>query len=418
MAAREFDAAVQSFDETMREHLPAEKLSKVWRDLCKSAGEFQSIGEPILRNAGELSVVVLPGTWKSAKLDIQVTVNSDGSVGGLFFRPAQRGAEWQRPAYADPALFTETAITVGNDPYKLEGKLSLPRGNGTHPGVVLIQGSGPQDMDETIGPNKPFRDLAWGLASRGIAVIRFDKRTHTHGEKVMAEGPTAGNEVIDDALLALEQLRQRPEIDKKATFIVGHSLGGCLAPVIARADGKLAGIVILSGTLRDLDVVVLEQLDYLANMPGKHQEETKNGLPAIRADIEAMRAGKKKPEDVIMFAPVSYWKDINAQLGEVGAEALRKFPGRVLILGGGRDLQIKRVDFDKWQSAAGDRKGVTFRWLPEMNHLYFAGTGSPDPDDYDKPGHVDASVIEGVSSWMKGGEYAEAKTSATTSPVK
>lgn len=412
MDAGEFEAAVESFDETMRAGLPAEKLAEVWRNVSRPAGAFQGVGEPRVRDAGELKVVVLPGTWTNAKLDIQVTVNADGTIGGLFFRPAERGAEWKRPTYADEAKIKETAITIGNEPFKLPGKLCMPRGKGPHPGVVLIQGSGPQDMDETIGPNKPFRDLAWGLASRGIASVRYDKRTLTHGKKIVAEGPSARNEVIDDALLALKQLRQRPEIDKKATFIIGHSLGGCLAPVIAKSDGNLAGIVILSGTLRDLDVVLLEQLEHLAGTPGPQQEQTKKELPSIRADIEAMRAGKKKPDDVIFFAPVSYWQDINAQLGETGAKALREFPGRVLILGGGRDLQIKRVDFDKWRSAAGERKGVTFRWLPDVNHLFFKGVGPGDANDYEKPGNVDAGVIEGLASWIKGGEYPETKAPA------
>lgn len=418
LAAGEFDIAVQSFDETMRERLPAERLAKVWHDLEKSTGEFQSAGDPAVRPMGELAVVVLPGTWKKAQLDIQVTMNADMTVAGLFFRAGDRGPTWQKPEYADPDAFEETSVSVGSKPYKLAGKLCLPRGAGPFPGIVLVHGSGPQDRDESIGPNKPFRDLAWGLASRGIASLRYDKRTLTYGDKVMEEGPSASNEVIVDALLALKRLRERPEIDKKATFVVGHSLGGCLAPVIARADGELAGIVILSGTLRNLELVVLEQLEFLASKAGPNQKEAEKNLAELKADFAAMNAGKKNVTDIIMFAPVGYWRDINAQLGETGAKALRDFPGRVLILGGGRDYQIRQVDFDKWRSAAGNRKGVTFRWLPEMNHLYTAGKGPADPGDYEKPGHVDLSVIEGLASWIKSGDYPESKAAATSAPSK
>ena len=76
-------------------------------------------------------------------------------------------------------------VTVGSAGSSLPGTLVLPRGPGPFPALVLVAGSGPQDRDETIGPNKTFRDLAWGLASRGIAVLRYEKRNHVHGEKMV-----------------------------------------------------------------------------------------------------------------------------------------------------------------------------------------------------------------------------------------
>ena len=78
-------------------------------------------------------------------------------------------------------------------------------------GVVLVHDSGPNDRDESIGPNKIFRDIAWGLASQGISVLRYDKRTLKHVKQLTPEliaEMTVKEEVIEDALLALKLMRQ------------------------------------------------------------------------------------------------------------------------------------------------------------------------------------------------------------------
>jgi dienelactone hydrolase len=107
---------------------------------------------------------------------------------------------------------------------------------------VLVHGSGPQDRDETIGPNKPFRDLAWGLASQGIAVLRYEKRTKKHAMKLVLikNTITVKQETIDDALAAVALLRKTERIDPNRIFVLGHSLGGMLIPRIGARDPDVA----------------------------------------------------------------------------------------------------------------------------------------------------------------------------------
>ncbi len=83
----------------------------------------------------------------------------------------------------------------------------------------------------------PFRDLAEGLASRGIAVLRFEKRTKQYPEELMAEFPqmTVQEEFIDDALAAIRLLQDTPEIDAEQIYILGHSLGGNAGTTHCRA---------------------------------------------------------------------------------------------------------------------------------------------------------------------------------------
>ncbi len=114
----------------------------------------------------------------------------------------------------DSRAFQEREISFGEDSWTLPGTLSIPYKEGPFPALVLVHGSGPNDRDETLGANKPFRDLAQGLASRGIAVLRFDKRTRVHGARIASSsGLTVAEEAVDDAVLAVGFLQGYPTLN-------------------------------------------------------------------------------------------------------------------------------------------------------------------------------------------------------------
>ena len=110
----------------------------------------------------------VPVTFERGGLTVVMSVDEAGLLQGLKIEPA--AAVWAPPAYADPDRFAEREVRVGSGPLAVPGTLSVPRGDGPWPGVVLLSGGGPFDRDQTSGPNKPLKDLAWGLASRGVAV--------------------------------------------------------------------------------------------------------------------------------------------------------------------------------------------------------------------------------------------------------
>src|SRR5262249_29401225 len=164
-----------------------------------------------------------------------------GRIAGLRFRPpAAPAAPYSPPAYVTPASYTETEFTVGSGDWPLPGTLEMPVGAGPFPALVLVQGSGPNDRDETLFGNKPFKDLALGLASRGVAVLRYDKRTKVYQAKLAGvPGLTVTEEVVEDALAAVKTLRAQPRIDPARVFVLGHSLGGMLIPRIAARPASL-----------------------------------------------------------------------------------------------------------------------------------------------------------------------------------
>lgn len=403
LARGEFDAAVAGFDATMKGALPAPKLKEAWSGVVASVGPFQKQGAARLESAGGYDIVHVTCVFEKASLDAKVVFNATGQVAGLFFAPLENpdpAAGWKAPAYVRPDAFTESDVTVGSGEWALPGTLSRPKGDGHWPAVILVHGSGPHDRDETIGPNKPFRDLAGGLASRGVAVLRYEKRTKQYGPKMAAlKHLTVQEETIDDAVAAAALLRATPGIDPKRIFVLGHSLGGTVAPRIAAADPALAGLIVLAGSARPLEAVTLEQLDYIASL-GATSDAEKKQIAAMRADIARLQAldpAKADPAENFMGASAGYWFELRAHAPADEARAL-KCP--MLILQGERDYQVTPADFALWKAALAGRADVTLASFPDLNHLFMTGRGKATPAEYQLPGHVAPEVVEKIAGWV------------------
>jgi dienelactone hydrolase len=290
LANNRFVAAAERFAPEVARALPVETLQQVWNGVLQQGGAVREIAA--VRSDQTVpggSLVIIPIRLERMTIDLKVAVVGD-KVAGLFMTPAApaQGETWSPPGYADAAKFTTLDVTVG--PSALGGTLSLPKAAGKVPAVVLIQGSGPLDRDETVGPNRPFRDLAEGLATRGIAALRYDKRTWVHPEQFTASS-TVREETMDDVIAAVAQLAARPEIDAGRIIIVGHSLGGMLAPRIAEGGHGIAAVVILAGASRPLPSIIVEQTEYLASLSGPADAATRQRIDEIKR--EAARAWRR-----------------------------------------------------------------------------------------------------------------------------
>jgi uncharacterized protein len=290
-------------------------------------------------------------------------------------------------------------VEVGRAPWTLPGTLSLPRGRERVPAVVLVHGSGPNDRNETIGPNRPFQDLAQGLASRGVAVVRYEKRTKIYGPRVASHQRfTVREEVIEDAVAAVALLRARTEIAADRIVVVGHSLGGMLAPRIAEEGPSIAGLVIMAGATRPIHELMIEQLEYMASLDGPPGAAALDEIAKVKA--AAARARVAKADDLgppILNAPPAYWADLNAYDAAATAGRLT-LP--MLILQGGRDYQVTAKDLDRFKAALAGHANATIRGFPMLNHLFMAGEGKSRPEEYDRLGHVDAAVIEAIAGFI------------------
>ena len=408
MAKGDFFAATKNFDTAMNAAMSAEKLGQTWSQLTAQTGSFKSrTGSREVQEAG-FQTVYVTSQFEKITMDIKVVFDKDGKIGGLWFVPhvSTGGAQYSPPPYANKDRFVEQEITVGTGEWQLPGTLTMPKGEGPFPAVILVHGSGPNDRDETIGPNKPFKDIAWGLASRGVAVLRYDKRAKVHGAKMIAkklDNFTVKEEVIDDALAAVEVLRHSEKIDPNRIFVLGHSLSGALIPRIGKADPKIAGLIAMAGCTRPFEDVLLEQITYAASLSGPMTDDTKKEIDNYKQQIAIVKglkpSTKSSASSLILGAPASYWLDIQ---GYVPAEMAKSLKQPMLIMQGGRDYQSTTVDFNIWKDALSSRANVTLKLYPDLNHVFMTGAGKATPAEYGKPGTVAQTVVSDIGDWING----------------
>ena len=412
LVARQFDQVEAQCDPQMKAALPASKIPEVWDSLLGQAGAFKSIVSTRVTERQGLHAAIVTCEFEHATLDAKVYMDAQGQVKGLFFEPASGApgaasapAEWTAPSYAKPDAFHERDTTVISGRWELPGSLILPDTKTTVPAVVLIQGSGPHDQDESLGPNKPFKDLAYGLASQNIAVLRYVKRTNQYGADSKSDTPfTVKDEVTDDAIAAVALVAKMPEVNKKQIYILGHSQGGMLAPRIASEDPQVAGIVILAGNTRPLEKLVVEQVKYIAGLTGTETPENKKQIEKAEAIAAQVESPSLKPDTVVDFfgapMPGSYFLDLrNYDPGKVAASL--KIP--ILVLQGGRDIQVSSADFNSWKGALANDPRATSKFYPAYNHLFMTGTGSSPatPEDYAVAGNVSEDVVNDIAHWIK-----------------
>ncbi len=406
LAKEDFAGAVARFDGTMKAALPEPKLRQAWQALQAQAGPFQKQLRARATKLAGYDVVLVTCQFERAALDTKVVFDTQGRIAGLFFVPSHPAANASEPPpYARTNAFREREFTVGRGEWRLPGTLTVPgAGAGPWPVVVLVHGSGPNDRDETIGANKPFRDLAWGLATKGVAVLRYEKRTKEYAAKFMATGIagfTVQEETIDDVLSAVAQLRTTDSLDAKRIFVLGHSLGGMLAPRIGRADLQVAGLVILAGATRPLEDVMVEQTRYLLSLKGKPSAADEAKLAELRssaAKVKKLAASDASSSAVLLGAPPAYWLDLRQHEPMAIAKGLKQ---PLFILHGERDYQVTQVDFDRWKASLSAQPKVTFKLYPKLNHLFIAGDGKSTPDEYEEPGHVAETVVADIAEWVK-----------------
>lgn len=404
---REFDSIAVRFDSIVSRGLSAQALEQTLVGLESVYGEMGSLKTPVVEQIGDNWIVRTPLAFSKQLMILSVTFNPQQQIAGIFITP-QTGS-YIMPNYVKGLSFLESKMEFGTEGWKVKGTLSYPKDGKPHPLVIIVHGSGPMDREGTTGNTKVYRDLAWGLASKGICVFRYDKRSHVHGSKLFMESYqgktyTAQDEVVEDVLSAIQLLRTNSHVDSTRIFIAGHSQGGMMAPMIAQQSGKLKGIIMLAANARPIQELLIEQMDYL--YPDSAVMDAKNYHEKKRIQHQARYAQKKKldpktPTDSLPFGvSATYWNFLN-QYDQV--KTFGKLSQPALILQGERDYQVTMTDFQLWQKAALKRAApTTFLSYPKLNHLFISGTGKSSPAEYQQQGNMEEAVITDIQRWIEG----------------
>jgi dienelactone hydrolase len=404
LISNNFAKVETQYDAAMKAALPPGALSTSWASATQQFGAFQSITGARTQAVGDNQVVLLSCRFEKFDVTLRLAFNASGELAGLGSLSPISRAVWVAPDYADAATFDERAIVVHTGHWDLPGSVTVPKAPGKHPAVVLVHGSGPNDMDESIGPNRMFKDLAYGLASQGVVVLRFEKRTHKYGV-ASSDDParfTVKDEEMDDADAAVSLVGAMPEVDPARVFLGGHSEGGYLAPRIAAGNPHIAGLILLAGNVRPLEDLIVEQVRYQAKLAGPI-------TPAIQKAIDAAdaSAGELKNPDLVAGMtvhvlgaplPASYVLDLRTYHPANVAAALT-IP--MLVLQGERDYQVTMTDFSLWRDALASHANVTFKSYVDLNHFFFSGSGPSRPTEYSVPTHVSRAVVADVAAWCQ-----------------
>ncbi|NOU98700.1 alpha/beta hydrolase family protein [Paenibacillus planticolens] len=312
----------------------------------------------------------------------------------------------------------EQVTVMANAAYPLEGILALPDSHTDDkvPAVVFVHGSGPLDKDETIGANKLFRDLADGLSKEGIASLRYDKRTYTYGKQLIQElggKLTVKEEIIQDAIMAVQMLKRDPRVDANRVFLIGHSQGGMLAPRIEAEGGDLAGVLILAGTSRTLEEVIINQNeDSIQQLEKSQQEIAFKQVKELQDKFDAIsEMTDEMAQQTILFGSVYTW-----YLKEMKQHPIKDYllqsKKPIFVIQGDKDVQVSvEKDFDRFREMLKDHPNATFKLYPGLNHMFMTavyGTLKDIWEEYNIPQTVDRTVVEDIAQWI-----LSVKTAAT-----
>lgn len=306
-------------------------------------------------------------------------------------------------------MITEKIVIGENTKYPLNGMLTLPaHATRPVPAVVFVHGSGSSNMDEKVGKLTPFKDLADGLARHAIASIRYDKRSFAHGWKMLRDtsGPiTVKEETIDDAILATEILRRDSRIDSDKIFIIGHSMGGMLAPRIDAEGGDYRGLVLMAGTPRRLEEILIEQNEeVLSSLNGLMQRLVRKQVQKLKnmfAGLYDLSDEEAKGRKVGGGTTLYYFKEMGEHPVSDYLTALEK---PLLIMQGEKDFQVKTDrDFSAYQDLLRDKPNVTFKLYENLNHAFVPsvyGSITKAKKEYNTEQHISEEVIADIANWI------------------
>ncbi len=383
----DFEAAAAAFVDGPR-RLPPSRLQRFWMGLTAQLGAYREVANAGRTTNGDREVVELTLALADGRQRARVALVEEGIVDLSF------PASYAPPDYVDTAAFEERELSLGGD-CELPAALCLPDGDRPVPGVVLVHGSGPHDRDQSIGPNRPFRDLAWGLATRGVATLRYEKRTH--GCPLAPAERTVETVVVADAREAASVLADHDRVGPVA--VVGHSLGATLAPQIA-SGADADGVAMLAAAARPLSTLIREQVEYITALDGEITDSEALARERVEGELERIETGDYGDGEVLLGFSGTFWRSFREY---DPVEVARSFDGPEAFLQGARDYQVSpERDFGQFRRALGDRGDATFRRYDGLDHLFMPGHGPSLPEEYRFPDNVAKEVVADLAAWLGG----------------
>ena len=403
-----FAEAAKALSPNLQPLFPEAALKQLWQSVAAQVGE---LGKPVSSKVAKNAVhhtVTFSYQVGAMPIDVIVKLDPAGLVDDFLVTAAQPKGNYNKPAYDKADTYTEQEVVVGEGAFALPGTLTMPKGDGPFPAVVLVHGSGPNDRDSSVGGAKPLRDLAVGLAGQGIAVLRYEKVTKEHPLKYSANPKTTlQTETIDDAFKAIALLKTNKAIDSSRIFVAGHSQGGYAAPRMIELDqaNDIAGVVILAGpslsyadTLIDQQQLLIQRAKGLGIPTGPIEQSAAPWFQVAKMVNDPQYTVDHMPSDFPMPQPYWWFEQKNYVPGEVAKKQTKP----LFIIQGENDWQVSMKQFDFWKQELKDRANVQFKSYPKVNHLLTVYDGVSIGAEYAQSANVSADIIKDVAAWVNG----------------
>ncbi|KMK78021.1 alpha/beta fold hydrolase [Alkalihalobacillus pseudalcaliphilus] len=386
----EYEVIVDSyFADELKERLTVDELREQWETIHQVHSHLENQQGPKVSHNNQHDIVEYLYDTEQGTVKMRMIFDESKQLTSLNFS--------DEVIVQMPEGVMEEEVTVGEgNEFELGGTITVPSEiEGKIPVVVIVHGSGPNNRDGEMLELTPYRDIAWGLAERGIASIRYDKRTLIYPEAFMNQDFTWYEETVDDAVLAAEIVSSDDRFDQ--VYLVGHSLGGMAGPVILSESDRFDGFISLAGSLRSFSDIIMDQFEYL-HQTGHVPEEQ---LERIRVEYEK---SKKLHEldggETVFGLPVTYLNTMEDFRYEAFFEESKK---PIFIVQGEDDYQVTFKDYQSWQEALENYEPVTFQLYPGLNHFFvhYEGPHKGTPNEYGYGGSFSEDVLDDMARWME-----------------
>jgi dienelactone hydrolase len=399
---QQFDKVYNMQDATMKRYMDADKLDVTWNGLIENYDSLQHINETVVTQKDSFTITETKIDFVKKSFLFKLTINSNGELSGMYFLNTK--LKYTPPDYINTLNFIETKFAVPTKGINSQGVLSMPKAQQNVPLVIIVGGSGGTDKDGTLGPNKPYNDLAWGLAAQGIAVYRYDKRTanpeNLKGIKNLTEF-LLYQEYVEDVKNIVAHFSKDKRINPKQIYVAGHSQGGFMLPYFVKACPKIKGVISLAGNFSNIVDLMAYQFDYLKQfLPDsaskqaydvmiKKAEYMQRNVSSTQINIDSMIPG----------LTLAYVNDMTNNGPQKLHNVLFKKPA--LFIQGERDYQVPMSEFELWKKAMQKSCCATFKSYQKLNHLLIEGEGVSQPMEYQKPNNIPEYVVNDIANWIK-----------------
>lgn len=412
--AGNLDAVYQQLSPQLQAVLPKEELPRLWTSLTAPYGKISDMKFKDVKNDGVHTNATFIITAEQGPYELVLRFNKEGKIDDLLFNVISSPESFVNPSYNHPENYTEKPVVIGEGEFALPGMLTIPKGKGPFPVVVLVHGSGPHDMDETMYAFKPFRDIAVGLANEGIAVLRYDKRTFAHAMKSgLTPKLTIQEETVIDANLAVEKLKTVPEIDAKNIFVLGHSQGAYALPLIVENDTNkdIKGVIGAAGMPGKFQDLMLWQFEHRLQMakdmkaPAEQIKTLEDTVALYKQQFGILNDHQYSKDNIpasFQLGNDYWWFDLRDY---VPGEMAKSQTVPTLLLQGGKDIQVPPSELDAWKKALKNRDNVTYKLYPDMFHMLVDYKGAANGvTEYMTPGNVSQAFLSDIAKWVKTGK--------------